>query len=161
MPVYYELADGFLELAGVVGLDIKYDKMVTEFGLTEAEAIGYLNQEVDSCPADTLDACEKEYLRIDEAQCGDTCDFTALECANAQSADVFADPVDTTTEICCVTDFIEFKQEMEGLVRGLANAMTTAMNAKCDASVYDCPNKSFYSCEGTSAKSCMADFPTP
>ena len=161
MPVYYELEDGFLELAGVVGLDIKYDKMVTEFGLTEAEALSYLTQEVDACPADALDDCQKQYLRIDEAQCELTCDFTGLECANAQTADVFTDPVDTTTEVCCVADFIEFKEEMEGIVRGLANALTAAINAKCDSSVYDCPNKSFYSCEGTSAKSCLADFPTP
>lgn len=33
MPIYYTL-DGTLELGGVVGLDIKYDQMVTEFNLT-------------------------------------------------------------------------------------------------------------------------------
>ena len=62
---------------------------------------------------------------------------------------------------CLGQDFDAFKAEMENKVKNLAQAMSDRFADRCDSNILQCEVKSYNQCEGTDAKMCYDDFPTP
>ena len=50
---------------------------------------------------------------------------------------------------------------MEAIVIDIAASSNSVLDARCDPPVNNCVHLSYHSCEGTSSKRCLTNFPRP